>query len=294
MGFSLKRVEIRVTLAADERGRGDEIVIRDLPCRVSVVKPGGPDKARATVEVTGMAYADMERLTTLSFRPLRSGRNLAAVCVGDDEEGLSLAFAGEIVAASADFSRAPDVAFVMDAMSGYYPSLLAEGPQAVSGSMPAADFIARQAAAAGYAFENHGVTAAVRDAVFNGSPVQKARACAAQIGATLLIDDNAFVLLAPGATRGEEIALVSPENGLLGYPTFSSDGIEVRASYRPSFRLGGLIRVSSVVPRASGLWRVVALRHEFSAGWPGRGRWETRLFAAYEAGGRANSERGAV
>ena len=258
MGFSLKRVEIRVTLASDERGRGDEIVIRDLPCRVSVVKPGGPDKARATVEVTGMAYADMERLTTLSFRPLRSGRNLAAVCVGDDEEGLSLAFAGEIVAASADFSRAPDVAFVM------------------------------------YAFENHGVTAAVRDAVFNGSPVQKARACAAQIGATLLIDDNACVLLAPGATRGEEIALVSPENGLLGYPTFSSDGIEVRASYRPSFRLGGLIRVSSVVPRASGLWRVVALRHEFSAGWPGRGRWETRLFAAYEAGGRANSERGAV
>lgn len=295
MGFSVKQIEVRITLAKGSfGGRGTEKVINGLPVSVRISKPGGKDKNKAKVAIGGMAYADMEQLTTLAFRPLQAAKNLIAVYAGDAENGLSQVFAGEITTAWADFNRAPDVVFNVEAMAGYYPSLIAAGPQSVTGSMSAADFVSMQAQAAGYAFDNQGVTAQIRDCIFNGSPVQKAQACAAQVGATLLIDDDTFILLPPGQARKGDAVVLTPKTGMLGYPTFSSDGIEVSAIFDPAFKLGGLIEVQSVVPRASGVWRVTKLEHSLAANVPGDGRWETRISAAYEANRQAGSVQGTV
>lgn len=295
MGFSVKQIQVRITLAKGSfGGRGTEKVINGLPVSVRISKPGGKDKNKAKISIGGMAYADMEQLTTLAFRPLQVDKNLIAVYAGDAKNGLSQVFAGEITTAWADFNRAPDVVFKVEAMAGYYPSLIAAGPQSVAGSMSAADFVSMQAQAAGYSFDNQGVTAQVKDCIFNGSPVQKAQACAAQVGATLLIDDNTFILLPPGQARKGDAVVLTPQTGMLGYPTFSSDGIEVTAIFDPAFKLGGLIEVQSVVPKASGVWRVTKLEHSLAANVPGDGRWETKISAAYEANRQASSVQGTV
>lgn len=295
MGFSVKQIQVRITLAKGSfGGRGTEKVINGLPVSVRISKPGGKDKNKAKISIGGMAYADMEQLTTLAFRPLQVDKNLIAVYAGDAKNGLSQVFAGEITTAWADFNRAPDVVFKVEAMAGYYPSLIAAGPQSVAGSMSAADFVSMQAQAAGYSFDNQGVTAQVKDCIFNGSPVQKAQACAAQVGATLLIDDNTFILLPPGQARKGDAVVLTPQTGMLGYPTFSSDGIEVAAIFDPAFQLGGLIQVESVVPKASGVWRITKLEHSLSANEPGDGRWESRISAAYEANRQASIVQGTV
>lgn len=295
MGFSIKQIEVRITLAKGSfGGKGTEKVINGLPVRVRISKPGGKDKSKARIAIGGMNYADMEQLTTLAFRPLQTDKNLIAVYAGDADTGLSQIFAGEITTASADFNRTPDVIFNIEAMAGYYPALIAAGPQSVSGSMSAADFIAQQAQAAGYAFDNQGVTAQVQNCIFNGSPVQKAQACAAQVGATLLIDDNTFILLPPGKARKGNAVMLTPQTGMLGYPTFSSDGIEITAVFDPAFKLGGLVQVESIVPKASGVWKVTKLEHSLSANEPGDGRWESRITAAYQASKQASSTQGTV
>ena len=295
MGFSVKQIEVRITLGKGTfGGKGSEKVINGLPVRVRISKPGGKDKNKAKIGIGGMAYADMEQLTTLAFRPLQTDKNLIAVYAGDAESGLSQVFSGEITTASADFNRAPDPVFNIEAMAGYYPALIAAGPQSVAGTMSAADFIAMQAQAAGYSFDNQGVTSQIKDCIFNGSPVQKAQSCAAQVGATLLIDDNAFILLPPGQARKGDAVVLTPQTGMIGYPTFSSDGIEVTAVFDPAFQLGGLIQVESVVPKASGVWRITKLEHSLSANEPGDGRWESRIFAAYEANRQASSVQGTV
>lgn len=295
MGFSVKQIEVRITLGKGTfGGKGSEKVINGLPVRVRISKPGGKDKNKAKIGISGMAYADMEQLTTLAFRPLQSDKNLIAVYAGDAESGLSQVFSGEITTASADFNRAPDPVFNIEAMAGYYPALIAAGPQSVASTMSAADFIAMQARAAGYSFDNQGVTSQIKDCIFSGSPVQKAQACAAQVGATLLIDDNAFILLPPGQARKGDAVVLTPQTGMIGYPTFSSDGIEVTAVFDPAFQLGGLIHVESVVPKASGVWRITKLEHSLSANEPGDGRWESRISAAYEANRQASSVQGTV
>ena len=295
MAYSVKRIEVRITLGEGSfGGKGTEKVINGLPVAVRISKPGGADKAKCSVAVGGMSYADMEQLTTLAFRPLQTAKNLIAVYAGDDANGLSQVFAGEVTTASADFNRSPDVLFTLEAMAGYYPALIAAGPQSVVGSMPAATFIAQQAQAAGYAFDNQGVTAQIQNCIFNGSPVQKARACASQIGATLLIDDGTFVLMPAGQARKGNTILLTPQTGMLGYPAFSSEGIDVAAIFDPAFQLGGLIQVESVVPKASGIWRITKLEHSLSANMPGDGQWESRISAVYEANRQASGVGGTV
>lgn len=286
--FTLKRLEFHVTLRVGRfAGGGNTKIIRDVPLRARIEKTGPPDFCKARLEARGLRYEDMEQLSTLAFRPLFTARNRVQVYAGDERDGLSPAFSGDITQASADFNAAPDVTFTMEAMSGYFGALTPQGPSAVRGAQPAADFIAVQARKLGLTFQNDGVTASLRNAVFSGSPVAQARAAARQIGAELIIDDD-VMLLSPAGGAGEQAGggrgnavLLHKTTGLLGYPAMSNEGIELKALYNPAFRLGGLVQVESIVPKASGTWRIIKLTHDLAAFDPEGGPWESRLTTFY-------------
>ena len=293
--FTQKQIEIRITLAAGSfGGKGTEKVIKGLPVTVDVTKTGGDEKPSCKISIGGMTYSDMEQLTTLAFRPLQTRKNLVAVFAGDTESGLSQVFTGEITTASADFNGSPEVTFEIEAIAGYYPSLTPAGPQTVAGDVPVADIISQQAQAMGYEFRNEGVTTKLTNTILNGTPLQKARAAARQAGANLLIDDNALILLPPGKERKGTTILLSDKSGLMGYPSFSSDGIKLDAIYNPSFMLNGLIEVRSIVPKASGLWRVTKLEHKLAANDPGADDWTSSIEAVYVSDKTASTPQGTV
>lgn len=293
--FTLKQIEVRITLAAGSfGGKGTEKVINGLPVEVSVSKTGGDEKPSCEVSIGGMSYEDMEQLTTLAFRPLQTRKNLIAIFAGDTENGLSQIFAGEITEAAADFSGAPDVRFNIKAMSGYYPSLMPAGPQTIAGNTGVADIISQQAQVMGYEFRNEGVTTQLSNCILNGSPMQKARAAARQAGATLLIDDRTLVLLPPGKERKGTTILLSENSGMMGYPSFTSDGISVDAIFNPAFQLGGLVEVQTIVPKASGLWRITKLEHKLQANDPSGTDWTTSIEAVYVSEKTASTQQGSV
>lgn len=293
--FTLKQIEVRIVLAAGSfGGKGTEKVYNGLPVNVSVSKTGGDEKPSCNISIGGMSYSDMEQLTTLAFRPLQARKNLVTVLAGDEDSGLTQVFAGEISTASADFSGAPDVTFEIEAISGYYPSLTPAGPQTITGSASVADIISKQAQEMGYSFQNEGVTATLKDCILNGSPLQKARQAANQAGVTLLIDDGALILLPPGKERKGTTILLSDKSGLMGYPSFSSDGITLQAIYNPAFQLGGLVEVKSIVPKASGLWRITKLEHKLSANDPGSDDWTSSIDAVYVSEKTASTPQGTV
>ena len=292
--FTRKQIEVRIALASGSFGGGTEKVINGLPVDVHVSKTGGDEKPSCEVSIGGMNYSDMEQLTTLAFRPLQVRKNLISIYAGDAESGLTQIFAGEITTAAADFNAAPDVQFKIEAIAGYYPSLIPAGPQAVAGEAPAADIISQQAQLMGYNFDNQGVTARLRNCILNGSPMQKARAAAAQVGATLLIDDNTLILLPAGKERKGTTVLLSENSGMIGYPSFTSDGIEVSALFNPAFQLGGLIDVQTIVPKASGTWRITKLEHVLSANLPQSGPWDSRSEAVYVAEKTSSTQQGSV
>ena len=293
--FTIKQIEVRITLAAGSfGGKGTEKIINGLPVSISVSKTGGDEKPTCDITIGGMAYSDMEMLTTLAFRPLQTRKNLVAVFAGDEQSGLSQVFAGEITTASADFNASPDVKFKIEAMSGYYPALVPAGPQTVSGEVAVSDFVSQQAQAMGYEFRNEGVTTKIKDTIINGTPMQKARSAARQAGANLLIDDNTLILLPPGKECKGTTVLLSDKSGLMGYPSFSSEGITLDAIYNPAFQLNGLIEVKSIVPKASGLWRITKLEHKLAANDPAEDDWTSSIEAVYVSENAASTPQGTV
>lgn len=121
--FTQKLIEIRLTLADGGFAGGENTkIIRGLGCDVEITKPGLPAKNSCKATIWGMPLADMEALTMLAFEPLKVRKNKIAVYAGD-EEGLALAFAGDITGRVAGLQRHPDVAFRIEALTGYVASV---------------------------------------------------------------------------------------------------------------------------------------------------------------------------
>lgn len=280
--YTIKRLRVDVTLGEGTfDGANNTKSFTGLEMTVSIEKPGAPDKNKAKVTITGMALDDMRQMTMLAFKPLQRQKNLLAIYAGDDENGMNMCFAGEITTASADFSGAPTIKMNIEAAAGAYPALKASSPVAVQGTQTAAELVEMFAKESGYAFENKGVTASVKNAVFNGSPIEKAQAVARQVGAELIIDDNTFVLLPWDKGRsGDNAVKMSADAGMLGYPSFGADGISVKCLYNPALELGGLIEVDSVVPGASGTWKITKLTHNLAANSRNSGNWFSEMDAS--------------
>lgn len=258
-----------------------------LETTVSIDKPGLPDQNKAKVVIIGMALDDMRQLTMLAFKPLKSQKNLISIYAGDAENGMEQCFYGEITSANADFSSAPTIKMNIEAAAGAYASLKAESPIAVKGQQTAASLIEQIAKDNGYSFENKGVTSSVKNAVFNGSPIEKAYSIARQVNAELLIDDGKFVLLPYDKGRNEagNAVLLTPKTGMLGYPSFNNDGVSVKCLYNPALELGGMVKIESIVPGASGVWKITKLSHELAAYGRQSGSWYSQIDASPIDGG---------
>lgn len=281
--FIQRRLQVRLTLAKGSFGSGNTVVIDNHAMRVSVEKLGPPDFAKASVEIFGMNLDDIEQLTSLSFHPFKLTRNYINIFAGDDESGLSQIFAGSITAANGDLSGCPEHKLKIDAEVGFWGRVTAQGPNVINGTQAAASFIETQATKAGMTFSNEGVSDALKNCVFSGSPVEQARQAAKQIGADLLIDDDEMILLPRQGNRKGNAVLLNKDSGLLGYPAITSNGIECKSIFNPAFRFAGLFVLESIVPKASGTWRVIKLTHKLSANDPSDGSWESSITGFYPA-----------
>lgn len=284
--FTLKTIRTTITLGKGTfGGGGNSKIIEGLATDVDITKPGLPEKNSASVSIANISLADMEQMTFLAFQPLQSLKNLITIEAGEQGKTLATVFKGEITSAYADYGSVPDVEFKIEALSGGYAAQIGAKPISVKGNAKAADLIKQFAKEIGYTFKNEGVAASVRNAVFNGSPIEKARSVADEVGAELLIDDDSMILMPYDKPRSGGAVLLTPETGLIGYPSFTSDGISFSCFFNPNLKQGGQVKIESIVPRASGYWKITKLSHKLTAYRTGGGSWYSSVDAAYIGGG---------
>lgn len=284
--FTLKTIRTTITLGKGTfGGGGNSKIIEGLATDVDITKPGLPEKNSASVSIANISLSDMEQMTFLAFQPLQSLKNLITIEAGEQGKTLATVFKGEITSAYADYGSVPDVEFKIEALSGGYAAQIGAKPISVKGNAKAADLIKQFAKEIGYTFKNEGVAASVRNAVFNGSPIEKARSVAEEVGAELLIDDDSMTLMPYDKPRSGGAVLLTPETGLIGYPSFTSDGISFSCFFNPNLKQGGQVKIESIVPRASGYWKITKLSHRLTAYRTGGGSWYSSVDAAYIGGG---------
>lgn len=280
--FTIKTLQIEVTLATGSFSEGGNTrIIEGLACNATITKPGLPEKNSASVSIWGLEYDAMAQMTMLAFKPLQYRRNILTVRAGEVGGTLAVAFRGNIVSAFADFNESPDVSMKFEADTGSYAQQIAKPPQTIRGEAKAEAIFQNLANESGYAYQNEGLSASVSNAWLSGSPLDKAIKLSNDIGCELYVDDDTIVTMPAGQARSGNAVLLNKDTGLIGYPTFNQDGISCRCIYNPDLRYGGLIRVESIVPRATGTWRIRKLTHELSAYNPGGGPWESQIEAMY-------------
>lgn len=280
--FAIKTIRLVITLGVGVFSEGGNTkTIEGLAVEAQVTKPGLPEKNSASIKVWGLNYNDMSQLTMLAFKPLESQRNKISIFAGDVGGSLSLVFAGDITSAFADFNSSPDVCMQIDSDTGTYPQQIAKPVLTTDGIAEVDKLFAGFAADCGYDYVNEGVTGSVKNVWLPGSPVDKATRLAKQINANILLDDDAMIISNTGQARSGNAIKLSKDTGLIGYPTFTQEGISLRCLYNPELAQNKLVVVDSIVPRASGTWRIKKLEHKLSAYTPGGCDWESTVEGVY-------------
>lgn len=278
--YSLK--DIRVSIVLDKGGANNQYVFQGFATNVAISKTGGVDFATAQVEIYGLTLPVMGQLTTLAFKPLNRRWNAIEIAAGEAGTDLPVIFRGCITVAYADLNGASPV-LKIEAQVGAYPILEPAATVSMTGTQDAAAFIQSQSAQAGFDFQNDGVQGTISDMTVYGDPLTKAKTVANAIGADVIFDDDKTVLVPKDGVRRAEggIPVISAESGMIGYPTFTNQGIQCRSFFRPELHVAAAVRVQSIVPHATGVWKITQLTHSLSAHNPSSSAWDTSFEAMW-------------
>lgn len=283
MSFSKKDIRVTFMLGAGNFNAGNNTkIISGLACSFNIEQVAAPDFNKCQGKIYNMKIDDIAKLTTLSFEPLSSEkRNLIKLETTENGTDFTTVFLGEIENAYGDFNSAPNIALNINAMAGSFAMKLPASPLSSKGSVPAKELLNKLAQSAGYRLETD-ISANVNNVYFQGSVMQQIHAIARAIGAKVIIDNDILrVMKREQALKGQAV-LISPESGLIGYPTFSNQGINISCLYNPNIKQQGLIQIKSVVPKASGTWRAIKVNHVIAANMTSGGDWKTQIEAVYQ------------
>ena len=282
--FSVKTVRITIQLRKGEFDNGgNTVIIEGLPVSVTVTKQGGEAKNKASVTVDNLKPETATQLTTLAFKRLETYNNVIQIDAGSQGAELPTIFIGEITSAVPVMGD-NKLSLKIEALAGYYPALIPSTPTSVQENTTVEKLMKQFADEAGYSFENKGITASIANSVFVGSPVEKAKTLARQADVDLLIDDNKFTIQPFEAPKEGQIPLLSKGTGLIGYPSFSNEGINCKSVFNDKLKVGSYFKLESVLPHASGEWQITKVEHRLEAYTPNSGTWESDVTGVLPGG----------
>ena len=280
LSFTRRILQASIKLATGTfDGTSNVKLVSGLRMSINVKKGGHPSKNESTIKIYGMLQQDMNTLTMLSFKALHVSKNQIQVMAGDIN-GMGLLFQGEITEACADYKSAPELAFEIKAMEGFFNGVAPVSPQSSSGGQSVSKLMGNLAEQMGYSFENNGVTHQIHNPYLQGSAYDQAAGLADAADIEFGVDDNVLFIAPRGAPRQGAIPIISADTGMKSYPTFDKKGIKIECLYNPAIRLGGLVQVQSSIQAACGQWRVHGLEHELECEKAG-GPWETKFNASW-------------
>jgi len=280
--FTNKTIQVVMAMAEGVFQNGaNQITVEGLPTTVDIQKQGGDERPSCTVTIGNLNIDVVKQLTTLSFRPLQRFKNQITVNAGEVGKQLQTIFIGDFENAYGEFQNAPTMNLMVKAIAAQHGALMATPATSVDGTEQVAKLMEQWAVEAGCTLENKGVNASVKNVVYRGSPVDKAKTLARDVGIDLIIDDGKFIITPNGQAVDGNAVLIDPKHGLLGYPAFSNDGIEFNMIFDPNVKIGGLVKIESIVPRASGIWKVTKITTKLEAYVPNGGSWNSSVSATW-------------
>ena len=157
---------------------------------------------------------------------------------------------------------------------------MAASAASVKGTVSVKSLIEPLATQAGYNLDCS-VSASVQNCVYQGSIMQQIYQIAKSVNAKVIIDNDILRIMPIESALPGQAIFLSRNTGMIGYPTFTNQGVAAECEFNPNIKLQSLITIDSVVPTASGTWRVPRVTHTLSCNMPAGGDWKTAIEAVY-------------
>lgn len=242
-----RRIDVTLSLGTGDFGEAGKnvITLRGKRCSVTVTKAQIGAQTVCELRIWGMAFKQMKALSTLGRKYEHLRDNEVLIQAGDDLAGMSTVFEGTINEGFFDGSSQPDVAFHITATEGQLYLLKPAPPISVAGAADVSAMMAQLAKQMGATFEDHGVTAKLRDVYYPGTAYQQARRIAEHAGINWTLEKGVLAIWPRGLGRDVgTVPLITPLSGLKDYPTFNQMGVIVTCLFRV-ISLGQKIAIKS-------------------------------------------------
>jgi len=249
-----------------------------MSCRIS--KAGGNAMPTAQATIYGMSLSQMNALSTLGLLATIQRRNSITIQAGDSNTTPATVFQGTIQNAWVDAGSQPDVCFQVEAFGLMIQAVTPAQPTSVGSQVNVTTLLSSLASQMNLTTEFNGVSVLLPSVYYAGSPLIQARQIVHDAGLDWNSGDNGVLAVwYPGFFRTGTIPIISPSTGMIGYPTFNSNGIQVRTLFNPNVFMGSQIQVQSSLQGASGTWGVYGVDHDLEANMP-HGAWFSTIQAA--------------
>ncbi|MGI4763828.1 MAG: baseplate hub protein [Janthinobacterium lividum] len=279
MSFTQKHLQFDFSLAYGNFGSGgNSYSVKGLRAHVEIQKAGGVSLSAANISIYGLPLSVMNQLSTFGKVLTDQGRNHITVSAWEDGQSPTVVYVGDIYTAFMEGQAQPDVSFHVEANVGLYAQAKPVQPTSQPGSQDVAALMSTMAQKAGFAFENNGVNLKIQNPYYPGTAMQQIKALVEHAGIEHIMDNGTLSIWPAGSNRSGDPVLISPQTGLVAYPTFNSQGIIVRTLWQPTLDFGKLIQVQSSIQPACGTWRVYKLTYSLASETP-NGPWFQDVWA---------------
>src|SRR6516164_306988 len=281
MSFTKKKITLIFTLGQGQFGQtgSNTVTVEGLRVSCQIVKTGSAAMSQANIRIFGLTPTVYNSLASIYPVNLGIQRNTVTVQAGDDVNGIATVFIGQITIAQIDLNSQPDSVMNIVAQTGLLQALTPIQPTSYPMGAAVATAMQSLATQMNLNFENNNVTAILPKSYFPGTARQQALAIVEASGIKWNGgDDGVLAIWKNGSSRGGVIPIISPDTGMIGYPSYSNIGIGVRTSYNPNIQYGGQIQLKSTlqVAHLNGNWQVFGLTHMLESELPD-GQWMTEI-----------------
>lgn len=278
--FHKRRISLVFRLGLGQFGNSGAQELRVTGHRVqaTVNMVGGVEGSTAQLLVYGLQQSLMNDLNQPVVTPNADGgrNNTIIIEAGNEGEVLYQIYQGNIVSAWQDNSQAPDVCLNVYSTAMAFSSVADYPPTSFKGSVSIADVVGEIVRNLGFRFQNYGVSAVAHDIALTGSSADQLDELARMGKFQRIFDNGTYVIWPEGKGRSDVQAEVSPATGMIGYPSFTRNGINLQTVFRPEIRFGQALKVTSSLLPACGVWNIKGLSHSIQAETPG-GDWITTI-----------------
>lgn len=236
-----------------------------------ILRAGGYNLSELQLQIRGLSLDHINTLSTFGAVIHPNYGVKIQVDAGDEINGMSTVFTGNIQQAWADMKAMPDCPFHVLATAGGEAAVKRTEPTSFEGPTEATQMLQQLAGKAGLGFQDYGLKAKIADPYFWGSPWKQMKEIIDAAGGDGIIEQDKLHVWPKSGNAGGSLD-VRPGTGLRDYPSFTQYGVQVRFEFHREIPYRSIMNITSDIKPACGPWTIIRIDYDLQSNTP-RGNW---------------------